>query len=155
MRFDGYSAGHVSWLDVAMHRLPGLNGSSGAGAGIFPGGHDAATTLGIAAQSLALPPHLNGRGGSTVRGVQGAPTGFASVSLPYIVEGHPFLFSGALVTESVFTWPGMGRLFVDSLGYRDYPVLMGVLVVTAFLVIVGNLLADLVVAVVDPRIRPS
>ena len=67
----------------------------------------------------------------------------------------PFLFSGALVTESVFTWPGMGRLFVDSLGYRDYPVLMGVLVVTAFLVIVGNLLADLVVAVVDPRIRPS
>ncbi|HEU5432822.1 MAG TPA: ABC transporter permease [Thermomicrobiales bacterium] len=65
----------------------------------------------------------------------------------------PFLFSGALVTESVFTWPGMGRLFVDSLGYRDYPVLMGVLVVTAALVIVSNLAADLVVAVVDPRIR--
>jgi peptide/nickel transport system permease protein len=65
----------------------------------------------------------------------------------------PFLFSGALVTESVFTWPGMGRLFVDSLGYRDYPVLMGVLVVTAALVIVSNLAADLLVAVVDPRIR--
>ena len=65
----------------------------------------------------------------------------------------PFLFGGALVTESVFTWPGMGRLFVDSLGYRDYPVLMGVLVVTAVLVIFSNLLADLLVAVVDPRIR--
>jgi peptide/nickel transport system permease protein len=65
----------------------------------------------------------------------------------------PFLFGGALVTESVFTWPGMGRLFVDSLGYRDYPVLMGVLVVTAVLVIASNLLADLLVAVVDPRIR--
>ncbi len=65
----------------------------------------------------------------------------------------PFLFSGALVTESVFTWPGMGRLFVDSLGYRDYPVLMGVLVVTALLVIGSNLAADLLVAVVDPRIR--
>ena len=65
----------------------------------------------------------------------------------------PFLFSGALVTESVFTWPGMGRLFVDSLGYRDYPVLMGVLVVTAILVIGSNLVSDLLVAVVDPRIR--
>ena len=46
------------------------------------------------------------------------------------------------MTESVFTWPGMGRLFVDSLGYRDYPVMMGVLVVTAFLVIVCNLFAE-------------
>jgi peptide/nickel transport system permease protein len=65
----------------------------------------------------------------------------------------PFLFGGALVTESVFTWPGMGRLFVDSLGYRDYPVLMGVLVVTAVLVIASNLIADLLVAFIDPRIR--
>ena len=59
----------------------------------------------------------------------------------------PFLFGGALVTESVFTWPGMGRLFVDSLGYRDYPVLMGVLVLTAVLVVASNLVADLLVAV--------
>ena len=65
----------------------------------------------------------------------------------------PFLFGGALVTESVFTWPGMGRLFVDSLGYRDYPVLMGVLVVTAVLVIASNLIADLLVAFTDPRVR--
>ncbi len=65
----------------------------------------------------------------------------------------PFLFGGALVTESVFTWPGMGRLFVDSLGYRDYPVLMGVLVVTAVLVIASNLIADLLVAITDPRVR--
>jgi peptide/nickel transport system permease protein len=65
----------------------------------------------------------------------------------------PFLFGGALVTESVFTWPGMGRLFVDSLGYRDYPVLMGVLVITAILVIASNLVADLMIAFIDPRIR--
>ncbi|MCD6030780.1 MAG: diguanylate cyclase, partial [Thermomicrobiales bacterium] len=65
----------------------------------------------------------------------------------------PFLFGGALVTESVFTWPGMGRLFVDSLGYRDYPVLMGVLVVTAVLVIFCSLVADLLVAFTDPRVR--
>lgn len=67
----------------------------------------------------------------------------------------PTLFGGALVTETVFTWPGMGRLFVDSLGYRDYPVLMGILMLTAILVVIGNLAADLLYAVVDPRVRAS
>lgn len=65
----------------------------------------------------------------------------------------PLLFGGALVTESVFTWPGMGRLMVDSLSYRDYPVMMGILFITAVLVIVFNLLADLASAMLDPRIR--
>ena len=65
----------------------------------------------------------------------------------------PLIFSGALVTETVFTWPGMGRLFVDSIGYRDYPVLMGLLIFTAALVVVGNLVTDLVYAAIDPRIR--
>jgi len=65
----------------------------------------------------------------------------------------PTLLGGALVTETVFTWPGMGRLFLDSLSYRDYPVVMGLLMVSAVLVLVGNLLADIVCAMVDPRIR--
>lgn len=65
----------------------------------------------------------------------------------------PALFGGALVTETVFSWPGMGRLFLDSLEYRDYPVLMGILMATAFLVVLGSLLADLLYAWVDPRIR--
>ena len=65
----------------------------------------------------------------------------------------PALLSGALVTETVFTWPGMGRLFLDSLGYRDYPVVMGILMFSAVLVLVGNLLADVFYAVADPRIR--
>jgi peptide/nickel transport system permease protein len=65
----------------------------------------------------------------------------------------PVLLSGALVTETVFTWPGMGRLFLDSLGYRDYPVVMGILMFSAVLVLVGNLLADCFCAIADPRIR--
>ncbi|MCC5960047.1 MAG: ABC transporter permease [Rhodobacteraceae bacterium] len=65
----------------------------------------------------------------------------------------PSILSGALVTETVFTWPGMGRLFLDSLGYSDYPVVMGLLMFSAILVLAGNLIADIVVAVVDPRIR--
>ncbi len=67
----------------------------------------------------------------------------------------PLVFSGALVTETVFTWPGMGRLFVDSIGYRDYPVLMGILMFTALLVVAGSLLADLLYGVIDPRVRHS
>lgn len=65
----------------------------------------------------------------------------------------PTLLGGALVTETVFTWPGMGRLFLDSLGYRDYPVVMGILMFSAVLVLVGNLLADVTAAAADPRIR--
>lgn len=67
----------------------------------------------------------------------------------------PTLLSGALVTETVFTWPGMGRLFLDSLGYRDYPVVMGILMFSSVLVLLSNMIADLMYAVADPRIRPS
>jgi peptide/nickel transport system permease protein len=65
----------------------------------------------------------------------------------------PTLFSGALVTETIFGWPGMGRLFVDALTMKEYPVLMGMMMFTALFVIVGNLLADIGVALVDPRVR--
>jgi peptide/nickel transport system permease protein len=67
----------------------------------------------------------------------------------------PTLLGGALVTETVFTWPGMGRLFLDSIGYRDYPVVMGLLMFSALLVLIGNLLADVLYVVADPRIRLS
>ncbi|MBP1090561.1 ABC-type dipeptide/oligopeptide/nickel transport system permease component [Bradyrhizobium japonicum] len=65
----------------------------------------------------------------------------------------PTLLGGALVAETVFTWPGMGRLFLDSIGYRDYPVVMGILMFSATMVLIGSLLADIFYAVVDPRIR--
>jgi peptide/nickel transport system permease protein len=65
----------------------------------------------------------------------------------------PTLLGGALVAETVFTWPGMGRLFLDSLGYRDYPVVMGLLIVSALLTLIGNLLADMISVAADPRLR--
>jgi peptide/nickel transport system permease protein len=64
----------------------------------------------------------------------------------------PFLFTGAIATETVFSWPGMGRAFIEATARYDYPVLMGILVITALLVITANLLADIFYAVVDPRI---
>ena len=54
----------------------------------------------------------------------------------------PVLFSGAVVTETIFSWPGMGYFFMDSINKRDYPVLMGILMISATLVILCNLLAD-------------
>jgi peptide/nickel transport system permease protein len=65
----------------------------------------------------------------------------------------PFLFSGTVLIESVFAWPGMGKLVVDAISQRDYPVIMGGSLVFAMMVVVGNLVADVLYAVVDPRIR--
>ncbi len=65
----------------------------------------------------------------------------------------PTLFAGAVYTETIFSWPGMGRLFFQSATRRDYPVLMAVVMITAVLIVFSNLLADFVYALVDPRIR--
>jgi peptide/nickel transport system permease protein len=65
----------------------------------------------------------------------------------------PFLFSGTVFIESVFAWPGMGKLVVDAILQRDYPIIMGGSLVFAMMVVVGNLVADVLYAVVDPRIR--
>lgn len=65
----------------------------------------------------------------------------------------PDLFIGAVIVESVFAISGMGRLFIESANLRDYPVLMGVLVMTAVLVVTFNLIADVLYAALDPRIR--
>jgi peptide/nickel transport system permease protein len=67
----------------------------------------------------------------------------------------PNLFVGALVTEQIFGWPGMGRLFWDAATRYDYPILMGVLTVSAGLIIFANLIADVLYGVLDPRIRYS
>src|SRR5213082_2800438 len=65
----------------------------------------------------------------------------------------PELFVGALVTEQIFGWPGMGRLFWDAATRSDYPVLQGILAVSSTLIVLGNLLADVMYGYLDPRIR--
>ncbi len=65
----------------------------------------------------------------------------------------PQLFSGALLVEVIFNYPGMGLLFWNAANQRDYPVILGVVVITGFLTILGNLLADLLYGLVDPRIQ--
>ena len=65
----------------------------------------------------------------------------------------PTFFSGAVLIETVFAWPGMGRLVVDAIFQRDYPVVMAGTFIFAVLVVIGNLVADALYAIVDPRIR--
>jgi peptide/nickel transport system permease protein len=65
----------------------------------------------------------------------------------------PFLLGGAVVTERIFAWPGMGRLFLDHLSRGDTPVIMGILMMIAVAVVVFQIIADLLYAWLDPRIR--
>jgi peptide/nickel transport system permease protein len=65
----------------------------------------------------------------------------------------PALFAGAVFTETIFSWPGMGRLFYQSALRRDYPVLMAVIMMTAVLIVLSNLIADIIYGYLDPRIR--
>jgi len=65
----------------------------------------------------------------------------------------PGLFAGAIILEKIFAWPGIGRINLDAIGVRDYPLLMGFTMFLAILTIIGNLLADVFYAAADPRIR--
>ncbi len=65
----------------------------------------------------------------------------------------PFLLGGAVIVETVFAWPGMGKLTVDAIFARDYPLIIACTLVSGVMVILGNLLADVLYAIVDPRIR--
>lgn len=63
------------------------------------------------------------------------------------------MFSGAVITETIFAWPGIGRMFVQAMFSRDYPLLMGILLLGSVMVIVFNLVADVTYGLLDPRIR--
>ncbi|MBR9974763.1 MAG: ABC transporter permease [Bacteroidetes bacterium] len=65
----------------------------------------------------------------------------------------PFLLGGAVIVETVFAWPGMGKLTIDAIFSRDYPLIIACTMVSGVMVISGNLVADLLYALVDPRIR--
>jgi len=67
----------------------------------------------------------------------------------------PALLSGSVILEQIFSWPGMGQLFFQSISRRDYPTIMGLTLMFSFLVLLGQLLADVLYAVVDPRVTYS
>jgi peptide/nickel transport system permease protein len=82
--------------------------------------------------------------------------GFRNAAIPLVTLmalDVPFLFTGALFTEVIFAWPGMGRLFYAAAERRDYGLLMAIIMITSALIILANILADMLYALLDPRIR--
>ncbi len=71
----------------------------------------------------------------------------------YLGMEIPLLMGGAVITEQIFSWPGLGNLMLKSINARDYPTIMGITIITAVAVLVFNLLTDLLYGVIDPRIR--
>jgi peptide/nickel transport system permease protein len=67
----------------------------------------------------------------------------------------PAVFSGAVFVEAIFAWPGVGQVLVQAVQARDYPVVMAAAAISAVLVVGGNLLAEMLAALVDPRLRDA
>jgi peptide/nickel transport system permease protein len=63
------------------------------------------------------------------------------------------LLGGAILTETIFSWPGIGRYIYEAIGYRDYPVIQSGILVVATIFILINLIVDLLYAAIDPRIK--
>ena len=80
-----------------------------------------------------------------------APQGFPVVSI--MALNLAGLFSGAIITETVFSWPGIGKITVDAIFARDYPVVQGAVLLTATLFVLINLATDVLYTLIDPRMR--
>jgi peptide/nickel transport system permease protein len=76
-----------------------------------------------------------------------------TITLTFLSLG--FIFSGAITVEYVFSWPGLGLLTVDAIDNRDFPLLQGLFLLFSAAVIVANLVADLLYATLDPRVRAA
>lgn len=70
-----------------------------------------------------------------------------------VVFEIPGIFGGAVLTETIFNYPGMGRLFIEALNRDDWPIVMAFLFISAILVVIATLIGDILYTIVDPRIR--
>ena len=110
------------------------------------------TLLGLAAAPFVRTARAKGIAEPRIERVHTVRNGLIPV-ISIMALNLADLFSGAVITETVFAWPGIGRLFVQAMFARDYPLLMGILLMGAATVILFNLVADLLYGLLDPRIR--
>lgn len=108
--------------------------------------------LGVLGQDYVRTARAKGLPERTVVGVHAVRNALIPV-LSVMALDLAGLFSGAVITETIFAWPGIGRLFVQAMFARDYPLLMGILLLGSVMVLAFNLLADVLYGVLDPRIR--
>jgi peptide/nickel transport system permease protein len=108
--------------------------------------------LGVLRADYVRTARAKGLAESTVVGVHAVRNALIPV-LSVMALDLAGLFSGAVITETVFAWPGIGRMFVQAMFARDYSLLMGILLLGSVMVIVFNLVADILYGALDPRIR--
>lgn len=146
-----YTPGQDSLLDRLWHlALPAIIGAM-SGWIVF-GRFMRSETLEVIRQDYIRTAHAKGLPQKLVLGRHALRN--ALIPIVTILGGSlSGLFSGAVLLETTFSWPGMGRLAVTAAFQRDYPLLMALTVVFSILVILGNLLADIAYGFVDPRVR--
>ena len=146
-----YSVGESGFLDLLKHlALPAFTIAIGSIAGWSR--YVRSSTLEVLGQDYVRTARAKGL--QEQRVVWGHVLKNALIPFVTVVSiDIPLYLTGAVLTETVYAWPGMGRLFFDSLAVRDYPVLMGTLVLGAVLIVLGNLVADILYGLLDPRIK--
>lgn len=111
-----------------------------------------ASMLDVMSQDYMRTAHSKGLTNRVVWFKHGARNAFIPLAT-FLGPAITGLLSGAAITETIFSWPGMGRLAVNSVTSQDYPVVMGVVIITAIATMLGYILSDILYALVDPRIR--
>jgi peptide/nickel transport system permease protein len=109
------------------------------------------TLIEVLSQDYIRTARAKGLSASTVvirHGVRNALIPVVTVMCLHV----PGLFTGAIITEAIFAWPGMGRLFYEGIQKGDYPRLMAILVISSALIVLFNLVADILYGILDPRI---
>ena len=141
------------WLDLARHLvIPALvlGLATAGGTARFVRG----SLIGVMSQDYIRTARAKGLSGWRVVWVHGMRNAIVPLIQVFTLS-LPILLSGSLITEVVFSWPGLGRLTYGAVLARDYPLILGATAVSATLVILGNLLADVLHALADPRVRDA
>jgi peptide/nickel transport system permease protein len=141
------------WLDLARHLLlpafvMGI-ASTGATARFVR-----ASLIEVMSQDYIRTARAKGLSERRVLWVHGLRNAIVPLILVFTLS-LPGLLSSAVVVEVVFSWPGLGRLLFQAVGTRDYPLILGATALSATAVVLSNLLADLLHALVDPRVRDA
>jgi len=147
---------HLRWLPAAGSTAPFAIVLPAVTLSLFTAGFVARQTRSAMLEVLRQDYIRTARSKGVPRSAVVLKHGLRNAALPVVtIIGLQFgqLLGGAILTESIFAWPGMGRLVVDSLAARDFPVVQGTVFVFAITLILVNLLTDVSYAFIDPRIR--
>lgn len=146
------SLGFVGRVADRMHHLVLPAVSLGLAAAAYTARHQRSAMLDVLRHDFIRAAHARGLSERIVL-LRHALRNALTPTLTLAGLALPVLLSGSVLVETVFGWPGMGRLAADAIGRRDYPVVTAAAILAAVLVVLGNLLADLAARAVDPRLR--